>query len=129
MDSGQYHKAYGLLAESQRAQEKFDRFSKRVGEFNTQAGAVKERQILAITWTKDPANAPAPGVYACGYIMLYQSDASAPFRVMRQEDNFITNKDARQIAMKQSPLAVDESWSKLSRNCPNYGTAAARKLE
>jgi hypothetical protein len=125
------------MTENQRAQEKFDRFSKRVREFNTRAGTVKERRILEITWTKDPANAPAPGVYAavdlasrfenidrhCGYIVLYQSDASVPFLVMRQEQNFITNKDARQIAMKQSPSAVDEVWGKLSRSCPNYGAS------
>src|SRR5205807_4339108 len=80
---------YSLMAESQRTLESFDRFSKRIREFNTEAGAAKERRILKITWTKDPANAPAPGVYAavdlasrfenidrhCGYIVLYQRDA------------------------------------------------------
>ena len=37
LDSGQYQKAYGLMTESQRALESFDRFSKRVGEFNAEA--------------------------------------------------------------------------------------------
>jgi hypothetical protein len=143
LDSGQYQKAYGLMTENQRALETFDRFSKRVREFNTQAGAAKERRILKITWTKDPANAPAPGVYAavdlasrfenidrhCGYVVLYQRDVGVPFLVVRQEDNFITNEHARQIAMKQSPPAVDEIWGQLSKNCPNYAVAAAGKSE
>ena len=133
LDGGQYQKAYSLMAESQRALESFDRFSKRVREFNAEAGAAKERRILKITWTKDPANAPAPGVYAavdlgsrfenidrhCGYIVLYQRDAGLAFLVVRQEDNYITNEHARQIAMKQSPQALDEIWGRLSRNCPN----------
>jgi hypothetical protein len=143
LDSGQYQKAYGLMTDSQKAQEEFDRFSKRVREFNARAGAAKERRILKITWTKDPANAPAAGVYAavdlgsrfenidrhCGYIVLYQRDAGLPFLVMRQEDNFITNEDARRISMKQSAAAVDEIWGKLSRNCPNYGAAASGDAE
>jgi hypothetical protein len=141
LDSGQYQKAYGLMTEGQRAQESFDRFSKRVAEFNAEAGAVKERRILKVTWTKDPAKAPAPGVYAavdlgsrfdnidrhCGYIVLYQSSASAPFLIVRQEDNYITNEHARQIAMKQSPQAVDEIWRGLSKNCPNYAAATRSK--
>jgi hypothetical protein len=141
LDSGLYPKAYGLMTENQRSQETFDQFSKRVKEFNAQAGAVTQRRILKVTWTKDPANAPAPGVYAavdlashfeqidrhCGYIVLYQSKAGMPFLVTRQEDNFITNEHARQIAMEQSSQSVDEIWSRLSRNCPNYATVAAGK--
>ena len=139
LDGGQYQKAYSLMAESQRTLESFDRFSKRIREFNTEAGAAKERRILKITWTKDPVNAPAPGVYAavdlasrfenidrhCGYIVLYQRDSGLPFLVVRQEDNYMTNEHARQIAMTQSAQAVDEIWGRLSRNCPNY-TATAR---
>ena len=96
---------------------------------------------MKITWTKDPANAPAPGVYAavdlasrfdnidrhCGYIVLYQNNASTPFLVVHQEDNYITNAHARQIAMKQSPQAVDEIWERLSKNCPNYPAATSVK--
>jgi hypothetical protein len=138
LDSGQYEKAYELLTASQRALESFDRFRKRVSEFNAQAGAVKDRRIVKVTWTKDPAKAPAPGIYAavdvvsrfenvdrhCGYLVLYQRDAASPFLVARQEDNYMTNENARQIAMKQSPQAVDEIWGRLSKNCPNYSAAA-----
>jgi hypothetical protein len=59
----------------------------------------------------------------CGYIVLYQRDAASPFLVVRQEDNYITNENARQIAVKQSLRAVEEVWGRLSRNCPNYAAA------
>jgi hypothetical protein len=141
LDSGLYAKAFRLMTEGQRSQESFDKFSARVKEFNAKAGAVTERRILKVTWTKDPANAPAPGVYAsvdlashfervdrhCGYIVLYQLKAGMPFLVARQEDNFITNEQANQMATKQSPQSVDEIWNRLSRNCPNFATATSGK--
>lgn len=143
LDRGLYQKAYGLMTESQKALETFDQFSERVREFNTQAGAAKERRILKVTWTKDPANAPAPGVYAavdlasrfehidrhCGYIVLYQPAADTPFLITRQEDNFITNEHARQIATQQSPRSLEEIWGKLSRNCPNYAASTLGQSE
>ena len=141
LDTGQYQKAYGLMGEGQRALESFDRFSKRIGEFNATAGAAKQRRIVKITWTKDPAKAPAPGVYAavdlasrfdkvdrhCGYIVLYQSNPSTPFLVVHQEDNYITNEHAQKIATTQSPQALDDLWERLSKNCPNYSGATSGK--
>jgi hypothetical protein len=99
---------------------------------------VKERRIVKLTWTKDPANAPAPGVYAvldlasrfenidrhCGYIILYQPDGGAPFLVQRFEQNFITNADAQTIALKQSVQALYQTWLNLSKRCPNYDPAS-----
>lgn len=138
LDNGQYQKAYSLMTTGQKAQESFDLFSKRLKDFNAQAGAVKERRILKITWTKDPANAPAPGVYAavdlasrfenidrhCGYVILYQRDSASPFMVARQEDNYMTNAAAHEIATRQSPHAADQAWKRLSTNCPNYTPSA-----
>ncbi len=134
LDGGQYLKAYGLMTEGQKKPEPFDEFAKRVTEFNAQAGPVKERRIIKVTWTKDPANAPGPGIYVavdlvsrftnidrhCGFIVLYQRDAGAPFQVARQEDNYITDAQARQIELKRSPQAVNDIWGQLARNCPNY---------
>ena len=50
--------------------------------------------------------------------MLYQRDALQPFRVMRQEDNYITNEQAREIEQKKSPQALDQAWNQLARNRP-----------
>lgn len=137
LDSGQYAKAYDLETPGQKELETLAAFTKRVTDFNTQAGPVKERRITKITWTKDPAHAPAAGIYAavdlvsrfanvdrhCGYIVLYQGDALAPFQVMRQEDGYMTDDQARQIEKKQSRQAVDQLWAQVARNCPNYSPA------
>jgi hypothetical protein len=138
LDGGQYEKAYDLQTEGQRRLETFDAFAKRVTKFNAQAGPVKERRIVKITWTKDPAHAPAAGVYAAvdlvsrfalidrhgGYIVLYHRDAPAPFQVMREEDNYMTNEQSRQIEQTKSRQAVDQLWTQLARNCPNYVSSA-----
>lgn len=140
LDGGQYVKAYDLITESRKKSEPFGEFAKRAAEFNAQAGPVKERRIVKITWTKDPANAPAAGIYVavdlvsrfanidrhCGYIVLYQHDEKAPFLVARQEDNYLTNAQAHQIELKQSSQAVDGIWAQLSRNCPNYEERKAK---
>ena len=119
---------------SQKNSEPFDAFAKRQSTLKDQAAPVKERRIAKITWTKEPALAPAAGIYAavdlvsrfanidrhCGYIVLYQSDARAPFLVTRREDNYMTNDQAHQIELKRSQKAVDETWAQLARYCPNY---------
>jgi hypothetical protein len=138
LDGAQYAKAYNLQTEGQRRLEPLDAFADRVTKFNAQAGPVKERRIVKITWTKDPAHAPAAGVYAavdlvsrfahidrhCGYVILYQSDSSTPFQVTRTEDAYITNEQARQIEQRKSLQAVDQLWTQLARNCPNYVPSA-----
>jgi len=143
LDGGYYQRAYSLMSDIQRAQEAFDRFATRLKGFNSVAGPVIERRIIQVTWTKDPANAPAPGVYAavdlasrfknidrhCGYIMLYQAKADQPFLVMRQEDTFMTNDSARQIAKEQSPESPDETWARVSKICPNYVATSVGKFE
>jgi hypothetical protein len=42
-----------------------------------------------------------------------------PFRVARQEDNFIANDEAQRLG----PKALNEMWIRLSANCPNYQAA------
>ena len=138
LDARHYDQAYALQTPGQKNLESLEQFRKRETKFNVDAGTVKTRQIVKLTWTKDPANAPAPGVYAaldltsrfqnidrhCGYVILYQPDVTAPFLVQREEQNFMTNADAHTIALKQSPQAVDDAWAQLSKRCPNYEPAA-----
>jgi len=133
LDGGLYSKAFGMMTEGQQSQESFDKFSARVKSFTAEAGAAIERRIVKIIWTKDPADAPSPGIYAsvdltshferidrhCGYIVLYKSKAGMPFRVARQEDNFIANDEAQRLG----PKALNEMWIRLSTNCPNYQAA------
>ncbi len=138
MDSGRYAEAYAYLDQLNR-QESLDEFAARLKKFNTLAGRVKGRDIIKITWTKDPKLAPKPGVYAaidlvsrftnidrhCGFVILYQSPAGGDFYVMRSEDNFLDNATANSIAKQKSASGVDEAWAQVSANCPNYHNAAA----
>ena len=83
-----------------------------------------QRNILRITWTKDPAAAPFPGVYVavdiaahfgnvdrhCGYVVLYQRPSGGEFEIMREESNFIDNATAEAIERQQSRAVLDRSW-------------------
>jgi len=136
-DAGQYDKAYGFLTELDKQGQSLDRFRSDLRKFYILAGPVKERRIVTVTWTKDPANAPFPGVYAamdfvstfanidryCGYLILFQPSSGGDFRIMREEDNFIDNVSARTIAQQQSPAALEKSWYQLSAHCPNVQSA------
>jgi hypothetical protein len=138
-DSGRYAEAYAMLAEGDRGLQPFAAFSADIQKFNAQAGAVRQRRIVEMTWTKDPAQAPLPGIYAaldlestfarvdrhCGYVVLYQASAGQPFQVMREEANFLDNATADDIARRKSREEVDRMWAKLSANCPNYHPPSA----
>lgn len=145
VDGGRYHVAYAMLSYANKATLKFKQFEQQSTQFRAQAGPLKRRDVLKITWTKDPADAPFPGVYAaidetatyqnvdrqCGYIILYQRPAGGDWEVMRTESNFIDNDSAAKIARTESPAELDRLWASLSANCPNFaaGTAASAQTE
>lgn len=134
IDSGRYAQAHAKLDRLNR-QESLADFSARLKAFNAGAGPVKERRVVKVTWTKDPANAPARGVYAaidlrsrfenidrhCGYIVLYQRPAGGAFSVMRTEDYLIGNAAAAGLPAGE----VDRAWARISANCPDYPAEAA----
>jgi hypothetical protein len=138
-DVGKADAAYAMYAQGLKDMLPFETFSAELAKFRAQAGALRDRRILKTTWTKDPAQAPAPGIYAaldiasrfdkidrdCGYIVLYQPDETAPFVVVREESNIIDNASAKQIEATQSRAALDEAWARLSANCPNYSVAGS----
>jgi Protein of unknown function (DUF4019) len=97
-------------------------------------GRLTRLDVLQVTWTKDPADAPTPGIYVaidisgqftktkrqCGYVVLFKSRPNDPFRLARIENNYLTDAMARQIAKEKAPAEVDRLWSVLSGHCPNY---------
>jgi hypothetical protein len=137
-DAGRARDAYALLADVP-DREPFAAFSDELRRFNAQSGPAKEHRVLAVTWTKDPAQAPSPGVYAaidlasqfanidrdCGYVVVYQPPQGGDFRVMRREENYIDNASAQGSSNEQ----VEAVWSRLSANCPNYSQAVAPLAE
>jgi len=139
-DGGQYAQAYAVLADINKRQLPFQGYSDQLRKFNALAGAVKDRRITTVTWTKDPAQAPLPGVYAavdivsgfanvdryCGFLVLYQTPSGGDFKVMREELSFLDNGMAKTIQQQHSQAEVDKLWARLSAKCPNYraGTVA-----
>ena len=97
-------------------------------------GRLKRIAVLQVTWTKDPAAAPAPGIYVaidvagqfsktkrhCGYLVFYKVAPADPFRLARIENNFMTDATAKKIAAGKSSAEVTRLWSVVSANCPNY---------
>lgn len=142
LDSGRAADAYALMADANKSELPFPQFEADLAKFNTLAGAVRERRIVKVTWTKDPANAPGPGVYAavdlvsrfaeidrhCGYLILYQVTGGGAFKIMRQESNYFPNAEARRIERQKSRAAVDALWSELSAHCPNYPSSELQAL-
>lgn len=93
-------------------------------------GHLVQRDIVKVTWTKDPRDAASPGIYVavdiaakyenadrfCGYLILFQPDERQPFKIMRRESIVLVNA----AAAKASKEVVDRQWAMLSRLCPNY---------
>ncbi len=133
-DAGDAQKAYSFFTVGNKALVGYAEYAKNIADFDAKAGPVVERRIVKVTWTKDPAQAPAAGVYAaldlvsrfahvdrhCGYVVLYQPPSGGPFQVMREEVNFLDNPSADSMAREHGSGYVDALWSQLSANCPNY---------
>jgi len=143
MDSGKYAEAYAFLADIDKKGQSLSAFSDRLRQFNARAGAVVERRVVTITWTKNPAQAPLPGIYValdlvsrfanidrhCGFLVLYQSPSGDGFQVMREENNFLDNVTAANIAKQSSSEAVEKTWTGLSAHCPGYQLAANQTIQ
>lgn len=133
LESGDFARAYAMLAPANRTEPYAD-FARRNAAARDNAGALRGRTVLKVTWTKDPANAPAPGVYAavdiaerhanvdrqCGYLIWYQPPEGGPFLLMRTETSRFDNAAAAQIEKQQGRAEVDRVWAVASANCPNY---------
>ncbi|MGA0601435.1 DUF4019 domain-containing protein [Caulobacter sp. KR2-114] len=134
-DAGRYPQAYARQSEAHRQRLSLDDYQRIAQGMAGQTGAVIERHVTTITWTKDPAHAPAPGVYVamdlegryakadryCGYLVLYQAPEGGAFTVMREESNILANDTAQSLG----PAAADAAWARESASCPNYRAPGA----
>ena len=132
-ESGKADQAYALMTPINREALAYPDFQKMTANFSSEAGTLVERRVLKVTWTKDPPDAPSPGIYVaidesarytgiarqCGYIVLFQAPVGGPFQVMRVENSFISDASAAKMA----PGEADAQWKKLSAVCPNYTPA------
>jgi Protein of unknown function (DUF4019) len=140
LDESRYEAAYAMMSESNRRTVPFERFIDARQKFHARSGSLKQRSILKVTWTRNPAAAPLPGIYAaidvasryenidrhCGYVVLYKKTDGENFQVMRQESNFIDNAMAQKIEQQKSRAELDKLWAKLAANCPNYDISSPK---
>ena len=111
-----------MMAEINQKSLPFARFLEQSQEFHKKAGPLKRRDILKITWTKDPDDraiaggvcrgptspAPSPMSIAIAALSsLYQKPAGGDFQIMRQERTFIDNDTAQKIELQRSRAACD----------------------
>jgi hypothetical protein len=81
---------------------------------NSSSHRVLKRQVLKITWYKDPPPAPEPGIYAaidfsgqfendpiyCGYLAWHRG-ADGNYRIIREEENFIDKGTIAKMAQTE----------------------------
>ena len=137
IEAGDPARAYAMLTPEHRAQLMLSTFFERSRREREAVGALRDRRMLRLTWTKDPANAPLPGIYAaidvasrharvdrkCGYLIWHQRSEGGPFKLMRIESNRIDNATADSIVGQKGQPELDRIWAQLSANCPNYAPA------
>ena len=136
IESGDFATAYAMIAPINR-QTSAEVFAQQGQERRAADGALIDRTIVKLTWTKDPPNAPFPGIYAaidvtsrhanidreCGYLMWYQKPEGGPFMMMRIETTRMDNATAAQIEKDHDRAEVDRVWAAASSYCPNYPSA------
>ncbi|RYD84626.1 MAG: DUF4019 domain-containing protein [Sphingomonadales bacterium] len=137
IEAGDPARAYPMLTPQHRAQLPLRVFLAQSSSAREAAGALRERRLLQLTWTKDPPRSPAPGIYAvidiaarhanadreCGYVVWYQRPEGGPFKLMRIENNVIDNVTAEKIIGQKGKEELDRIWKQFSANCPNYTPA------
>jgi hypothetical protein len=134
VEAGDDRGAYAMMTPGFQALAPYAGFAADNARFRDLAGTLRDRRVVRLTWTKDPADAPRPGIYAafdvaarytrvdrqCGYVILYHEADGAPFQIVRVENNFLSNDNAQDIEQTQGRGALDQAWAAASSNCPNY---------
>jgi hypothetical protein len=106
-DSGRFADAYAMLTPQMQADADLQTWSGAAADFNRRAGALRNRQLIRVTWYNNPPQAPVAGLYAavdfngdfaglhflCGYVVwLLQRDGS--WRLVREEQSSAALADA-----------------------------------
>lgn len=133
LDRSEYNEAYALFSPGMQSLSSVDAFAREGAAQTTQNGRAIERRVMRTTRYDNPANAPAPGIYIafdfvgrfeqadrnCGYIILHQSQAGAPFLVTRTDQTFLHNRTVEDAS--RSGQSVDQVWTQMaSAYCPGW---------
>jgi hypothetical protein len=116
-DAARYADAYRQLTPRLQASSPAADWTRIATEFNAEAGPVRGRRIVEISWYNHPADAPEPGIYVaadysaefdklefvCGYLMWrLQPDGS--FRLAREEQNLVHKRGKPMAPIDRDPL-------------------------
>lgn len=125
-DAGRYREAFDLHTNGLREMEPYEFFSASDKHQAGQWGALKDRQLLKVSWFRDPAGMPK-GAYAsidiksvfenvdlhCGFIYL-RLMPNGSFLVEREHWVFI---DKRTAAALDTNNQLAPAWELLGRSC------------
>jgi hypothetical protein len=129
LDAGKYKDARSLQGDGLKSILPETQFRTNSKQSRKKHGGLHKLSIRAITWTKDSASAPSPGIYAaidlantytlasrhCGFVILFKRTQSEPFKVVRSEDTYMDDKSAKLIGADAPNV-----WRKVSAVCPGY---------
>jgi hypothetical protein len=116
-DAARYAEAYRLLAPQQQTLSPLPGWTAAATNFNAEAGPVRGRRVVEISWYNNPPDAPEPGIYVaadysaefdklefvCGYLMWrLQPDGS--FRLVREEQNLVHKRGKPMAKIDSDPL-------------------------
>jgi hypothetical protein len=117
-DSGLYSRAWQSLSDRMKLMSPAAPWQAKAAEFNREAGPVRARRVVELTWYNNPPDAPEPGIFVaadysadferlefvCGYVMwLLQPDGS--FRLVREEQNMLDKETAKKVpSLDRAPL-------------------------
>jgi len=117
-----YDLAYDSIGTSFRVYNSEEVFLKHKRKFRSITGNIESINISKITVYENPADAPAPGVYAaadyynsfagvpihCGYLVWFMGEGQDTFKIIREETGFITKDQLAEIPAEQLQLFKKE---------------------
>ena len=118
-DMANYAAAHAFLSGRMKSRFPVADWTRSASTFNAEAGRVRGRRVVEITWYKDPEGAPDPGLYVaadfsadfenaefvCGYLM-WRVESDGGLRLAREEQNLAPKRPSgRAIAqIDRDPL-------------------------
>ena len=116
-DQARYADAYQMLSPRQQATSAQSDWTAAAREFNGEAGPVRSRRVVEISWYNHPSDAPEPGIYVaadysaefeklefvCGYLM-WRLLPDGSFRLVREEQNLVHKRPRPMAAIDRDPL-------------------------
>jgi hypothetical protein len=127
-DNGRYGDAHHLLSDGMKQRFPLADWTASARAFDAEAGAVRGRRVVEITWYNNPADAPEPGLYVaadfsaefaatefvCGYLM-WRVQPDGGFRLVREEQNAAPKRSGGRSIAK-----IDRDPLRARMGCKDY---------